>query len=337
MLVRPSFRSILAMRHRKGFTLVELLVVIAIIAVLIGLLLPAVQKVREAANRASSQNNLKQIGLAVHNYAGVSGVLPPANYRTYDSFPAPVPAPPSITTQPGVDRNTSGFIVILPYVEQETIGKLYDTSLSPTSTADPNGDGISNRVILDMPLKTFVSPQMAPPAYPPYAGYGSYGFCSGNRSYIGPAGGTNWDDFSMPDGAIVPGYAGGGQIKVTDVTDGTSTTFLAGDMHYTIKNHFYTSGVNSGKPRTGNTAWGYGHPWYSFAYTTPVMNTNTVPVPSTPEVWNTHADYSFRSVDPAGCQFVMCDGSVRLVRSGIRHDIYMALGSRNGGEVFEDQ
>src|SRR4051794_2824987 len=104
------------MRRRIGFTLLELLVVIAIIAILLALLLPAVQKVREAAARSACQNNLKQIGLAAHNYAGVTGFLPPGYFGAY----------------PNKNSGDSGYssayltgagtlAVILPYMEQDSI------------------------------------------------------------------------------------------------------------------------------------------------------------------------------------------------------------------------
>src|SRR5271166_2267293 len=131
---------------RPGFTLIELLVVIAIIAVLIGLLLPAIQKVREAANRMSCQNNLKQIGLALHNYHGVNQVFPQA----YKPLPSPDPTAPPGTGTCGA----SAFTLILPYIEQDNVYRQIDVTRAALSAPNmpPANPAYSTAI------KTFLCP-----------------------------------------------------------------------------------------------------------------------------------------------------------------------------------
>jgi len=300
---------------RLGFTLIELLVVITIIAILIGLLLPGVQKIRETAARLSSQNNLKQIGLAVHNYHDARSQFPSANLE----------GPGASSLLSGYIWNHSPFIEILPFLEQDNLARQYQTSLGPKS---PPNDLIINR-----PLKTFLSPSMpAPPVPPHFSGYSSYGFSAGRRipePLITAMGGGY-----RADGAIIP--LSNGKVNLSSITDGTSSTLLAGDMHYTVKGWSFTSGNYAGQPRLGSTEWASGVYGFSFNFTNAPMNTVNWTSTRDPNNWNNSAQWSFRSVHTGGCNFALCDGSVRFIRESIPLGTYQALGSRSNGEVVND-
>jgi prepilin-type N-terminal cleavage/methylation domain-containing protein/prepilin-type processing-associated H-X9-DG protein len=300
---------------RRAFTLIELLVVIAIIAVLIGLLLPAVQKVREAAARMSCQNNLKQIGLALHNYHDANGRFPMANTPTFNS----------------------AFTQILPYLEQENIGRRYDVTRTPTDASDPDGDGYTNLSLGSLQLKTYQCPSMVPPPVPAaFPGWSSYAMCIGNQPNPFFAPGTGGNP-SFDTGVIVRTIGGGSGgvihqlgVRITEITDGTSNTILAGEMGFQLKDYNFNSGPYAGQRRGGNTQWVWGYASYSFGSTGVMFNT-TVGTPAD----LTARLGAFRSDHSGGANFLLTDGSVQFLGNG-RIDLptYQALGIRNGGEVI---
>lgn len=271
------------MRGKKAFTLIELLVVIAIIAVLIGLLLPAVQKVREAAARMKCQNNMKQLGLAVHNYHDSVQKLPvfsfaPNGHSEGGSY-APSVLPDGITS-----KHFSGFLLILPYIEQDAYASKYDRTKS-YSDATVGADGVtSNKSLTSNPIPTYLCPSMPVPQNAGYNSYSSYVACRGNFSYMTDGSGavivtgTNtkqrWtEDDGMFVSAFVPPPASNttaaGSLRYLTfaaVTDGLSNTFLAGEKHYTVEGSTWVSGTNihtgtalSGT-FTGNTNYVFPHP-----------------------------------------------------------------------------
>jgi prepilin-type N-terminal cleavage/methylation domain-containing protein/prepilin-type processing-associated H-X9-DG protein len=301
--------------RRAAFTLIELLVVIAIIAVLIGLLLPAVQKVREAAARMSCQNNLKQIGLAMHNYHDAHSRFPVANTPTFNS----------------------AFTQILPYLEQENIGRRYDVTRTPTDPTDPDGDGYTNLSLGSTQLKTYQCPSMVPPPVPAaFPGWSSYAVCIGNQPNPFFAPGANGNP--PYDNGVIVRTTGGGSggatnqrgITLTGIPDGTSNTILAGEMGFQLKDYNFSSGTYAGQRRGGNTQWVWGYASYSFGSTGVLFNT-TVGTPAD----LTARLGAFRSDHPNGANFLFTDGSVRFLGNG-RIDLatYQALGTRDGGEVI---
>jgi prepilin-type N-terminal cleavage/methylation domain-containing protein len=317
-------------RRRQAFTLIELLVVIAIIAVLIGLLLPAVQKVREAANRTRCNNNLKQIGIALHNYHDARGFFPHATYNYIDGTGS-TPAPYN-----GTEDRRCWWHDILPYVEADNLFNAFQAYMNTGGTA-LGFPGIDNTVV-----KIYECP--SDPTSPKVGTYwggtngsatqgfsGNYLVCGGN-DYFNPGTLTNPNDIASSSRLNGIFYALS-RTRITDVRDGASNTAFTSEV--------ILSPDNNGHDIRGR----YFNPGHSGVMFSTRVTPNTLvpdqfdwcqatPVPRAPCIWtNVGIFVSPRSYHPQGVNLGLADGSVRFVSDGIDPVTFSALGSRNGGEV----
>jgi prepilin-type N-terminal cleavage/methylation domain-containing protein/prepilin-type processing-associated H-X9-DG protein len=290
---------------RSGFTLIELLVVIAIIAVLIGLLLPAVQKVREAAARAQCQNNLKQIGLGLHNYHDARQVMPPGYSAT-----APYPG-----TMPGWGWAAH----TLPFIEQDALFRQLDLR-QPVETQSA--------------VRTVVTTYLCPSDLPPAAAFPVVDsaltpICLAAPSSYAATVGDDSSEVDDSDGTGV--FFRNSAVRLSDITDGTSNTVMAGDRAWADG-----QGVWAGIPTGAIIEAGALNPW----------TTTVGPGPALTLVHNnwinikTDADGGlddFSSKHVNGVNLLFADGSVRFVRSitvdGPDRRAFWAMGTRAGGEV----
>lgn len=323
---------------RKGFTLIELLVVIAIIAILVALLLPAVQQAREAARRSSCKNNLKQLGLAMHNYHDVHSVFPYASTFT------------DAGTNPGTvylraTQETCWFQMILPYIEQAAMYDKFDFNFSPNDNASGNRALKASKFfsVATCPSNPFAGSGIRVDAnnfwgqsnatqegmYRPVGGPAHNGqnpthdclnrsFC--NKSAGGSLGG--WRKPHLNNPSVVGMFARGvTKFSFKDIVDGTSNTLLLGES----KPHFNPAGsiwtinipesqfhvkINSSflKALEDNLAFGSG---------------TTVSWPAA----TGHGSYH-----SGGAQFVLCDGSVRFISENVDYETYCNAANRIDGQ-----
>jgi prepilin-type N-terminal cleavage/methylation domain-containing protein/prepilin-type processing-associated H-X9-DG protein len=361
--------------RRHGFTLIELLVVIAIIAILIGLLLPAVQKVRAAAARAQCSNNLKQIALATMNYESTFRALP-YNAITKNNEQTPyIPYVQGTVPAPGNTGGTQGrcsvLVVILPFVEQSNVAKIYTFNLD---SADP-----ANAAALVTPIpiyqcpaspsvgvsltynQSYISPgndAFAPPnspgsttnifgkgVYPAVANPLFTGFTADYaplcqvKTIKDPLG--NEIGFANPLVAAGVPWAGGGskgamrqngKTRLLEITDGTSNTTLFSEAGGRNL-QYYTSGASAPLPSgTTGPIWADSDNRLTITGTDATGQAMNGKGPCAMNCNNLNGDiYSFHT---GGANVAFCDGSVRFVQQAVTITTLAALVTKGGGEII---
>jgi prepilin-type N-terminal cleavage/methylation domain-containing protein len=330
MAQRPTFR--------QGFTLIELLVVIAIIAILIGLLLPAVQKIREAANRMKCSNNLKQIGLGLQNHHDVNGRFPPGSASDAGIFGT------------GGGYGSSWMVFMLPFVEQDNIYQKWQF------TGNSGWDNANNKVLVIDKLSVYMCPSSPlPPTYSPHgnarlqgdyvaiAGAGGItvpGYTDG-RTYTGSGSGCCGAGIVSGSGVLPPN----GQVTIAGITDGTSNTIAVseqGDFLTTSGGAKvdWRSGVGHGfamgTSQSGVPGAGYGNerPFntttirYSINQTKGWTDDCSLGVCS-----NNSSNTPLRSAHTGGVNAVCVDGSVRFLSANMSVVSLAQLAFRDDGTV----
>ena len=345
-------------RPSRGFTLIELLVVISIIAVLIALLLPAVQAALESGRRAQCSNNLRQIGLAMHNYHAALNVFPPGRLRgTIDHN----------------GRCFSAYAYLLPHMEQVTVYNSINFNLNPDNAPDAavageNGLQAENTTALYTPLKVLLCPSDTSPSTDSKGrAVHNYPLNTGTTFPVSP---------NNPTGLPVTGvYFENSAVGVQSIADGTSQTVCVSETVVSDGTPGVWDGISAttgfvlalgGDDKTGGpqlvnypadcsgpglklnmtrgVIWIYGAPGHSMYNHCRTPNDPGVdcrgglPHSSDTNYWWDRLSHNVttHSRHPGGVQALGCDGGVRFVKDTIQLNVWIALGSRSGCEIIGD-
>jgi len=293
--------------RRPGFTLIELLVVIALAAVLLALLLPAVQKVRAAADRVKCLNNLKQIGLALHSYHDANGGFPPA---VTSDLPA------------GAGSLFVSWIpYIFPYIEQENLYRQYDFKVKFDDTVDDTGLNQTRINLLICPSSPAQGLAVNKRAITDYAAT-----CGLSRFFIP-------NPFLDPTPPTDPTFLGvlGQNVsrKISEITDGTSNTVMVAED--AGRTEIWQMGKLMGPAPNADPAWADPQTRLLIAGFNPV--TNAAPGPCAVNCTNNGEVYGFHQ---SGANVLFADASARLLSANLDLNIMVALITRSGGEIIPD-
>jgi len=297
------------MKRRSGFTLIELLVVIAIIAILIALLLPAVQAAREAARRSNCKNNLKQMGLALHNY-----------HDTYLSFPAGY-----IYRNGNGQPNYGWAVAILPQLE---LGNLYDQldpGRVPLRDRYVSGASAADQALLQTEISAYLCPSDPHPGLATSVNFGSNDhFDVGYSSYVGAAGWSNTPDYPVRDLDAGGMLWGNSYLKMRDVTDGLTNTQVVGERDFSSLGATWVGvGINSSYGNNGTLRTLFrGAFQINFDYAAAGSPQNLGKGQS--------------SAHPGGLNILLADGSCRFLSENVdRNNVLQNLVYRSDGNPFE--
>jgi prepilin-type N-terminal cleavage/methylation domain-containing protein len=334
---------------KHGFTLIELLVVIAIIAILIALLLPAVQQAREAARRTQCKNNLKQLGIALHNYHDQAQLFPPG----------------ALVFRPGVNSlllscgnsggncfgeyGPSAFVFLLPHLDNTSLFNKYTPALAMSSNANFGTATAPNRQVRSAFLPALACPsdtnaQAANPLnrYNGSWARGSYGinFRSNGTDFQRRAyrGGTN------PLGATQRGFAGwGGGARVSDITDGTSQTVALWEIQAGPDGNDARGvwalgrGVQVGGCERIGDCYGINSGWVSQGGAPDDVHQCSSVASAGLRCWNGgDGQHGPKSLHTSGCHALLADGAVRFVNENLDFITQRRLNSISGGEVIQN-